>query len=71
MPCYDMLRHATPCCTISCHTMPSYPTPPTHATRLKTMIPGKFKCGGIDITLDDAAELAKQAGAAIMEIYNR
>mmetsp|Transcript_7563 Transcript_7563/g.19324 ORF Transcript_7563/g.19324 Transcript_7563/m.19324 type:complete len:340 (-) Transcript_7563:46-1065(-) len=31
---------------------------------------GKFKCGGIDITLDDAAELAKQAGAAIMEIYN-
>jgi hypothetical protein len=51
--------------------MPSYPTPPTHATRLKTMIPGKFKCGGIDITLDDAAELAKQAGAAIMEIYNR
>ena len=35
------------------------------------MIPGKFKCGGIDINLDDAAELAKQAGAAIMEIYNR
>ena len=32
---------------------------------------GKFKCGGVDITLDDAAELAKQAGAKIMEIYNR
>lgn len=31
---------------------------------------GKFKCGGVDITLDDAAELAKQAGAKIMEIYN-
>uniref|UniRef100_A0A7S3JVQ6 3'(2'),5'-bisphosphate nucleotidase 1 n=1 Tax=Aureoumbra lagunensis TaxID=44058 RepID=A0A7S3JVQ6_9STRA len=32
---------------------------------------GKFSVEGVDIVIDDVAEIAKEAGKAIMEIYNK